>query len=137
MIGYPCKKLSLFQCLFILQCGDIECNPGPRPPKNPCQLCGKACKWSEKAVQCDSYDLWHHVNCMSMNTQVYDALQNPDMLWTCCKCGLPSINSSLFSNTSVKESVHSNSYLSEFKEYNIKSPLPRHLLPVRHINQKK
>ena len=41
--------------LLLLVCGDTGAlvNPGPRAPKNPCQLCGHAVKWGQRAIQCD------------------------------------------------------------------------------------
>ena len=31
-----------------------------------------------------------------MNTQIYEALENTDISWYCCNCGLPNSNTSLF-----------------------------------------
>jgi hypothetical protein len=31
-----------------------------------------------------------------MNTQIYEALENTDISWYCCNCGLPNFNTSLF-----------------------------------------
>ena len=66
--------------------------------KFPCQLCGKSAKWGQKALQCDSCDMWYHVHGLFMNSIIYDALANSSTEWNCCNCGLPSIASSFFSS---------------------------------------
>ena len=40
-------------------------------PKLPCQLCGKSAKWGQRALQCDSCDMWYHVHCLFMNSIIY------------------------------------------------------------------
>jgi hypothetical protein len=37
-----------------------ELNPGPRTPKYPCMVCGKAVKWNQRAV---AWQLWGLVSC--------------------------------------------------------------------------
>ena len=84
--------------LIILTSNDCHPNPGPRPPKFPCNICSNACKWSKtvKSVACDNCDMWYHKHCLNMNTAVFDALENTDVSWYCCNCGIPQFNSSLF-----------------------------------------
>ena len=78
--------------LMILTSNDYHPNPGPRPPKFPCNICSKACKWSKtvKSVACDNCDMWYHKHCLNMNTAVFDALEKTDVSW------IPQFHSSLF-----------------------------------------
>ena len=65
------SKFSLLIVLcLIIQSGDVQLNPGPvgRRPKFPCLLCDRACKWGQKAIQCDSCDSWHHAECLHMSS---------------------------------------------------------------------
>ena len=71
-------------------------NPGPKTPKDLCQICGKSVRWNQQAVACDQCNKWYHVNCMQMATPVYIALSNPDASWICCSCGLTNFESSFF-----------------------------------------
>ena len=82
--------LYLFS-LVILQSHDCHPNPGPRTPKYPCQVCGKACRWSKtiKSVACNNCEQWYHNDCMQMNTATYEALEKTDVSWCCFKCGIP------------------------------------------------
>ena len=105
---HPKMVLLRFLCSFLmLQAGDLETNPGPRPLKYPCQICNLACKWGQCAVRCDSCNLWYHKECMLMGTGVYDYLNKTEASWICCHCGLPNFNSSLFSS---HDFTHSNPF---------------------------
>ena len=80
---------------------DCHPNPGPRTPKFPCQICGKACKWSKTihSVACSNCELWYHTECMQMSSLIYETLNNSETSWYCCNCGLPNFHSSLFEDT--------------------------------------
>jgi hypothetical protein len=93
--------LLYISALLIIQAADIETNPGP--VKYPCQVCDKAVRWNQKAVACDNCDMWHHVNCMGMAKEVYDAINTTDASWICWNCGIPNFSTSLF-DTLVIES---------------------------------
>ncbi|KAK3107772.1 hypothetical protein FSP39_021936 [Pinctada imbricata] len=100
----------LYMCtILILRSSDCETNPGPRPPKYPCQICQKACKWGQAAIACDNCDLWYHTQCMNMNSQVYKYHAKPDASWICCACGLPNYSSSFFTLSS-SSCLSSNSF---------------------------
>ena len=90
------SKTSIF--LLLLLSGDIQLNPGPRPPKLPCGVCSKAVKWDHLApsVCCDSCNVWYHQGCMAMPDAVFEGLKN--VSWECVKCGLPnfSLSQSLY-----------------------------------------
>ncbi len=49
------NRFNIQMLLTTLLAGDIEMNPGPgrRGPKYPCQICTKAAKWGQKAIECD------------------------------------------------------------------------------------
>ena len=86
---------------FLILCGDIASNPGPKF-QHPCGLCSKAVRSNQRAVQCDSCDVWYHVKCMQMSTHVYEALANSSCIWECVVCGLPNFSSSLFESSHSK-----------------------------------
>lgn len=96
---------------ILMLCGDININPGPRNVKYPCQVCEKAVKWKERALACDNCLKWYHVDCLRMDSKVYEALANTSLEWICCHCGFPNFSSSLFAETSV-ESTNSYGMLS-------------------------
>ena len=79
--------LSLFWSLLLQQSSDIELNPGSEI-RYPCSICERACKWGERAVQCDACDHWYHKDCMLMRSALYDILrENESMIWICGNCG--------------------------------------------------
>ena len=84
--------------LYILHAGDTEPNPGP---EFPCNICNHECDWSRYAVQCDSCNLWYHADCMNMCSEVYAMLEDSNVTWICCTCGLPNFASSLSSSRST------------------------------------
>ena len=67
------NRFSIQMLLTILLAGDIEINPGPgrRGPKYPCQICSKAAKWGQKAIECDKCSGWFHISCLDMNDHIY------------------------------------------------------------------
>ena len=97
--------LYLF-AIVLLNANDCHPNPGPRTPKFPCQICGKACKWSKvvHSIACNNCELWFHRQCLNMNTFVYEALEKTDVSWYCCQCGLPNFNTSLFDDIEIGNS---------------------------------
>ena len=106
--GTPTTLLSL---LLILQAGDINPNPGPRPPKFPCQVCNKAAKWGQKCLMCDLCELWYHADCLGMSDSLYLEHENhPSICWTCAECGMPqywNMSSSLFHSTRSRSTLSS------------------------------
>ena len=75
----PLTALSL----ILILSGDIQSNPGPRPPKYPCGICSRAVRNGQDGIQCDQCDIWHHRDCMQMCMPVYVAMQNPDISRLC------------------------------------------------------
>lgn len=100
---------SLLLHLLLLS-GDIETQPGPRPPKFPCLVCSKAVKQRDPAVCCDTCEKWTHTKCMGMNTAVYTGLMTESVSWHCIQCGMPNFSSAYF-NTSIPTSENAYSTL--------------------------
>ena len=113
---YPNKLVMMYICFIaIAQSGDCQPNPGPTQcsvnsnsntteseVSFPCNICKLPCLWGERAVCCDTCDWWYHVDCMGMNTAVYNVLeQHSNITWICCQCGLPNLASSLFTSGSI------------------------------------
>ena len=48
---------------LLLLCGDIQPNPG-QTVDFPCSVCGNNVSNNDKAVCCDSCDMWVHVSCV-------------------------------------------------------------------------
>ena len=80
---------------LLILCRDILQNPGPSC-NYPCGVCQKAVRNNQRGIQCDYCDIWFHVQCMHMNTRIYEALANSSCIWECADCGLPNFSSSLF-----------------------------------------
>ena len=64
--------------LLLVLCGDVEVNPGP-VSKFSCRRCGKAVRWNQRGVQCDSCDKWHHTSCINMPASEYLSLSESDV----------------------------------------------------------
>jgi len=82
-------------CLLLLA-GDVELNPGPRSTRYPCGVCRKAVKYRDRAVACDTCNIWYHTDCMKMNSVLFESLRDSDISWTCLACGVPNFSSRLF-----------------------------------------
>ncbi|VDI67276.1 Hypothetical predicted protein [Mytilus galloprovincialis] len=84
--------------------GDTELNPGPRTPKWPCGTCEKAVTWSQKAICCDTCNIWYHANCQGMPSLNYKCLDSSNISWHCIQCGMPNFSSSIFDLSSLETS---------------------------------
>ncbi len=94
--------------LRLMQAGDIQPNPGPKPLRYPCGECGKACRWGQNCIECDGCEKWHHKRCVGMGSAVFDTLANQtDPTWICPQCGIPNLTSSTFFKSEHIDSVHS------------------------------
>lgn len=62
-------KVHLLLSLLLLS-GNVELNPGPQF-KYPCGNCAKPVKANQRGIQCDSCNLWYHIRCMQMCSEVY------------------------------------------------------------------
>ena len=93
-------KSTHLNLLLLLLSGDINTNPGPYQPKYPCGICSKAEKWKQQAIECEECSVWYHKECMGMNDEIFEVLQNhASYNWICCSCGLPNFASSIFDFT--------------------------------------
>ena len=92
-----CVQKSTPLTLLLLLSGDIQLNPGPRPPKYPCGLCQKACKWTTPCVRCDTCKVYYHKDCMLMPDGIFNNLNN--ISWECFHCGVPNFSSSFFNSS--------------------------------------
>ena len=54
--------------LLVTLSHDAEINPGPRPPKYPCDSCGKAVKDGQNSNQCDSCNFRFQCEGLSIET---------------------------------------------------------------------
>ena len=75
--------------LIILQCGDIEIQPGPE--RYPCGICSKNVTWRAKAIQCEDCEVWYHSNCMNIGPKTYSDLGRSSVVWLCNTCGIPNV----------------------------------------------
>ncbi len=55
--------------------GDIETNPGPRPPNDPCVMCNNGVK---VGIKCDIYDLWYHRACLNLTADELNIQRSSD-----------------------------------------------------------
>ena len=106
--------------LLILNASDCQPNPGPRTVKYPCGICGKACVWSRnvRSVACSNCDQWFHKNCLNMPTVLYEPLEQTDISWYCCGCGLPNFNTSLFEDFDISDPTCSTPSQTSFSSVN-------------------
>ena len=70
ILDHSKSSIILMLKFLLLQCGDIQVNPGP--PKHPCGLCYKAVRSNQKAIECEECLRWFHINCTAMSAQSYD-----------------------------------------------------------------
>lgn len=94
------SNISLLDFSTLLLAGDIEINPGP--VKYPCGSCSRPVKSNQKAVLCDSCNLWVHNTCSGLSDQMYHIFQNSsNCVWICPNCGIPSFSSSFFDSSDL------------------------------------
>ena len=95
LIDRPVIKDRSTLCIILLLIGGIESNPGPRRPKFPCGICGKACKLG--SIACDDCDQWIHRTCVGMSTTEFSRLGASDASWYCPNCKRPNNSSIVYS----------------------------------------
>ena len=56
--------------------------------KYPCSICEKSVKTNQKAILCDTCNLWTHIKCDGISNNEYEELQNSenDFSWQCLVC---------------------------------------------------
>ena len=98
------RPIRRYQAILnLLLSGQVETNPGPRGrrPRFPCGSCDLACRWGQRAIQCDECDTWYHTSCINITSKIFAPLSNTSLVWICCQCGLPNFSTSLFDTTIV------------------------------------
>ena len=86
-------RSTLFAMLLLIS--GIETNSGPRRPKIPCGICGKACKLGTRA--CDHCDQSIHRTCVGMSSTECSRLGASDVSWYCPNCNKPNNSTILYS----------------------------------------
>jgi hypothetical protein len=81
-----------------------QLNPGPRRPKWLCGTCKKGVTWSQKAICCDTCNIWYHANCQDMPSLNYQCLDSSNISWHCIQYGMPKLSSSIFDLSSLETS---------------------------------
>ena len=96
------KGNAIYISLLLCISNDVHPHPGPPRggPKYPCGVCRKAVRWSStrKDVACDACDVWYHTDCMGMNSDTYEALNQTHVTWICANCDTPNHSSLLDSH---------------------------------------
>ena len=98
-----------------------QLNPGPRRPKWLCGTCKKGVTWSQKAICCDTCNIWYHANCQDMPSLNYQCLDSSNISWHCIQYGMPKLSSSIFDLSSL-ETSNSFNPLEDQTLGNLKSP---------------
>ena len=94
------NSASAFNIPRLVQCGDVEINPGPEQSstttctkpiwKHPCGLCTKSVRSNQKGILCDGCNKWFHLKCISIDLQSYFDLGSSNEQWFCdINCGWP------------------------------------------------
>ena len=61
----PVRPYSILCWIYMLIIISNDCSTmNPGPVKFPCGICKRPVKVNQRAVCCDSCDLWYHTNCM-------------------------------------------------------------------------
>ena len=125
-----------FFILAILLSNDVCQNPGPTT--YPCGFCDNPVTWDhQRAICCDSCDIWYHSHCLECTNINISHLQNTNVSWICCKCNTPNINSFSFHSYDL-ESYNQFSVLSTSRnnsDFSIPS-LDSTFSPTKHSSPK-
>ena len=87
-------------------------NNRPKPRsciKYPCGICSKSVKKNQKAIQCDSCDLWVHTACNGVSDTNYENLKTDPDPWFCLVCSLKyNLNNVPFTRCSNSDLININ-----------------------------
>ena len=122
-LTYLCAFLSISLVLS----GDIETNPGPKPPKFPCGHCKKACcdyQGAMSSILCESCNTWYHAVCVNIDTDLLSVLERSSCPWECPNCGLPNFSATLFDSVILDSDIT----IASSEESPCSTPLPTSLL---------
>ena len=81
-ITYYNNSVATFN--LILECGDIEVNPGPRKQAPKCQQCEKTVRVNQKRFVCDTCHNFTHAVCANLTNQ--NIISRVPKEWTCRNC---------------------------------------------------
>ena len=56
--------------------------------KNPCNICNKSVRKTQKGINDDTYDSWIHIGCNGTTEYEYEQLKVSDNPWECIVCHL-------------------------------------------------
>ena len=88
------RSCSLYLCMLLLSCGDIESHPGPS--YYPCAYCQLNVDWNCSGVCCDNCSVWLHRSCADLSTSAYNKLSNISTSWRCYRCNITNHSGSYF-----------------------------------------
>ena len=89
-LRFTTKRRRYHILLGLLLIGRVECNPGPRTPKYPCDECSKAVRWG-KSIACGTCSTWYHKSCLQITSANFETHKN--LSWYCHSCALPNTSS--------------------------------------------
>ena len=115
-LTYLCAFLSISPVLN----GDIETNPGPKPPKFPCGHC----KGSMSSILCESCNTWYHAVCANIDTNLLSMLERSSYSLECPNCDIPNFSATLLDS----EILDSDITITCSEESPCSTPLPTPLL---------
>ena len=106
-----CGCMSLF-LIMIVQCGDVESNPGPI--KFPCMTCHQPVASNHRAMGCEECDMWVHIKCCGVTPAQYAAFQRGESTcpWRCPVCDPVIALADLSSSDSESSNLSDHSELS-------------------------
>ena len=65
----------------------------------PCGVCEASVGWDDRALVCDSCNVWYHTDCQGMDStmfEFYNQTLDRSLAWECLKRGMPNFSTSLF-----------------------------------------
>ena len=98
------RRLNYLYVFFIVLCNswDTELNPGPTSLGSshfPCGVREASIDWDDRALVCNSCNVWYHIDCQGTDSTMYDIYNQTldrGLAWECLKCGMPNFSTSLF-----------------------------------------